>query len=353
MNRVPSIFAHPWVLSLLLVMPALSVAQMIAAWRNRRLLRRLGDPLTLLSQLPTPRRFTWVAALLFGAGVTALVMGAAGPQWGQDEHPAVVAGRDLVIVLDMSNSMRATDAPPNRFRRAVDIVETLIDYCRRRGGHRLALVVFAADAQIVCPLTYDYNHVQLKLESLDLDYAPAALRPSSVSQSGTRIGAGLRAAVAAHENGMSGYQDILLLSDGDDPQNDGEWEAGLREVMSSGIPVSAVGIGDRNRDAEIAVAGHMGKVKTRLVEKPLQEISRRTAGQYVPAGVETFRLDEFVHQRIETKGAATPEGDLLPLQHGRHPWFYGAAIVLFGLAGLVRFRFSDLGLRLRKREVEP
>jgi Ca-activated chloride channel family protein len=352
-NKVPSIFDHPWMLSLLLAMPALTVAQLLAAWRNRRLLRRLGDPLTLLSQLPAPPRFAWLTALLFGGGVTALVMGAAGPHWGQEEHPAVVAGRDLVIVLDMSNSMRATDAPPDRFHRAVDAVKTLIDYCRRRGGHRLALVAYAAEAQVVCPLTYDYNHVAMKLESLEMDQAPPALRPRSASQSGTRMGAGLRAAVAVHEGGSSGFQDILLLSDGDDPLNDGEWEAALREIAMTGIPVSAVGIGDANRDTEIRVSGHAGRVKTRLIEKPLQEISRRTAGQYLYAGVEMPRLDEFVRQRLESKGVATPEGDALAAPRIRHAWFYGAAMLMFGLAGLTRFRLSDLGIRLKKDEVEP
>ncbi len=352
MNKVPSIFAHPWVLSLLFVMPALTIVQLLAAWRNRRLLRKLGDLLTLLSQLPTPRRFTWLSAFLFGLGITALLMGAAGPRWGQDEKPSVVPGRDLVVLLDMSNSMRATDAPPDRFHRAVAAVKSIADYCRHRGGHRLALVVFAADAQVICPLTQDYNHFENKLEALDMDDAPAMLRPRSAAQSGTRIGAGLRAAIAAHDLGRTDFQDVLLISDGDDPVNDGEWEFAAREIATTGIPVYAVGVGDPNRGADIPIPGRAGKVHTRLIEKPLQEISRRTAGSYLLAGVEMPRLDEFFRQRIESKGGSIPEGDALPLPHSRHAWFYAAALIFFGLAALVRFRFSDLDIQWRKREVE-
>ena len=350
MTKVPSIFADPWVLSLLLAMPALTVVQIYAAWRNRQLLRRLGDPLTVTGLLPTRRRFGWLAIFLFGSAMSALVMGAAGPRWGQDPHPEVVAGRDLVVLLDMSNSMRAADAPPDRFRRAVESVKILLDYVRRRGGHRLALVAFAADAQVVCPLTYDYDHVQMKLESLDLDHPPPGLRAGPAARSGTRIGAGLRAAVAAHEPEpkLASFQDILLLSDGDDPETDGEWEAGLREVQPSGIPIFVVGIGDADRDAEIAVPGRDERVKTRLAKQPLQEIARRTAGQFLLAGIEMPRLDDLFRQRIESKGATMPVGDVPPLPYPRQVWFYAAALLLIALAAVVRFPILGIGWRVRE-----
>src|SRR5262249_1189999 len=169
-NKASSIFADPWVLSLLLAMPILSVAQVVAAWRSRRLLLRLGLPLALIGLLPQPPRFRWIAGLLFSLAMTALIAGAAGPHWGRDPQPQVVAGRDLVVLLDMSGSMRAKDAPPDRFARSVVAVRDLLGYIRTRGGHRLALVVFAADAQVVCPLTYDYDHFQMKLDGVSLDH---------------------------------------------------------------------------------------------------------------------------------------------------------------------------------------
>src|SRR5207247_3181655 len=103
-NKASAIFADPWVLSLLLAMPLLTLAQLSAAWRSRRLLMRLGQPIALIGLLPQPPRFRWLVGLLFSLAMTVLIAGTAGPHWGRDPQPQVVAGRDLVVLLDMSNS---------------------------------------------------------------------------------------------------------------------------------------------------------------------------------------------------------------------------------------------------------
>ena len=340
MTRLPAIVANPWVLWLLLAMPVLGVAQFLAAYRSRLLLRRLGDAMTLSNLMPRPRRFAWVSAFLVSSAMTALVAGAAGPRWGFDERPAIVPGRDLIILLDMSRSMRATDAPPNRFARAVESIQALADYCRQRGGHRLALVVFASDAQIVCPLTHDYDHIQMKVNALDLDHPPPGLRPNAGSASGTRIGAGLRMALAAQDDAQMGYVDIVLLSDGDDPLNDGEWEHGLRAVETAKVPVYTIGVGDPTRDSEIAVPGRDRPATTRLVEQPLRTIASRTGGQYVRAGTDMPRLDDLFRRAIEPRGAGLPRGEAPVLAQPRQAWFYAASLALFGLAGLVQLTRS-------------
>jgi Ca-activated chloride channel family protein len=241
----------------------------------------------------------------------------------------------------MSGSMRATDAPPDRFRRSVAAVRDLVGYVRTRGGHRLALVVFAADAQVVCPLTYDYDHFQMKLDGLSMDHPPTGLRPKPGTKSGTRIGAGLQAAVAAQDPNMKGYQDVLLLSDGDDPTGNDEWQAGLKAIENAGVPFYTVGVGDPKASAKISVAGREQEVLTRLNEYPLQEIARRTAGSYLPAHVEKPPLAELFRSRIESKGSATPQGDPPPLPLSRQAWFYAAALGLFGLIGLMQLRRAD------------
>src|SRR5260370_41557701 len=97
--------------------------------------------------MPSRPRFRWFTSLAVTTAFTLLIAGAAAPHWGRDARPEVVAGRDIVILLDMSGSMRATDAPPTRFERARTALLELAEAIRQRGGHRLALVVFAADAQ--------------------------------------------------------------------------------------------------------------------------------------------------------------------------------------------------------------
>jgi Ca-activated chloride channel family protein len=341
-NQASSIFADPWVLSLLLAMPALSLTAVAAAWRSRRLLARFGQPIALIGLLPQPPRFRWLSGLCFSLAMTALIVGAAGPHWGRDPQPQVVAGRDLVVLLDMSGSMRAKDAPPDRFTRSVSAVRDLLNYVRTRGGHRLGLVVFAADAQVVVPLTYDYDHFELKLDGLSMEHPPAGLRPKPSTKSGTRIGAGLQTAVASQDPNMKGFQDVLLLSDGDDPLGNDEWQAGLKAIENAGVPVYTVGVGDPKVGGKIAVAGREQDVVTRLNEYPMQEIARRTAGSYLPAHVERPQLAEFFRQRIESKGTSTPQGDTPPLPQSRQVWFYAAALGLFGLLGLMQLRRTDL-----------
>src|SRR5262249_40548931 len=145
-------------------------------------------------------------------------------------------------VLDMSGSMKATDAPPSRFERARRALLDLMRAMERQGGHRLALVVFASDSQIVCPPTHDYHHVGTKIELLDIDHPPANLRPKPDTVSGTRIGLGLKTALSLLDDQYRDYQDIILLSDGDDPLADSEWQEGLNSARTAGVPVFTVGI---------------------------------------------------------------------------------------------------------------
>jgi Ca-activated chloride channel family protein len=330
MNSLRHVFAVPWVFYLLMVFPLLTIVQLFVAWRKRRMLSRVGSPFALLHLLPQRQRFRWLASFALTGALSALVAGAAAPHWGRDPRPEVVAGRDVVVVLDMSRSMKATDAPPSRFERSRQALLELTDAVQRRGGHRLALVVFAADAQIVCPLTHDYHHFRGTLEGLDIDRPPPGLRPKPGIVSGTRMGAGLRLAAAAHDPAYRGFQDILLLSDGDDPVEDEDWLRGLSAAQQAEVPVFSVGIGDSEHDSPIALPGHED-VGTRLKERPLRELARRSGGQYLAAQKEMPRLAEFFKQRIESKGGTTPEGDAPNLPQPQQTWFYAAALGLWGI----------------------
>ncbi|MFL5341785.1 MAG: vWA domain-containing protein [Gemmataceae bacterium] len=335
MNALRHVFAAPWAFYLLMVFPVLTIVQLFVAWRKRRLLPQVGAPFALIHLLPPRPRFRWLVSFALTGALSALAAGIAAPHWGRDPHPDVVAGRDVIVVLDMSKSMKATDAPPTRFDRARQALLDLTDAVQHRGGHRLGLVVFAAEAQVVVPLTHDYNHVRGVLETLDIDRPPSGLRPRPGTISGTRIGGGLRMAVSAHDPAFKGFQDILLLSDGDDPVEDDDWVRGLSVAQQAEIPVYTVGIGDPDRDSIISIPGH-DEVPTRLKERPLREIARRTSGHYLAAQRELPRLAEFFHQRIESKGGTTPEGDTPNLPQPQQVWFYAAALGLWVIVLLAK-----------------
>jgi Ca-activated chloride channel family protein len=321
-------------LTLLLV-----VAGLILRRRRQNRLARFGSRLALQAVAGRRGGFRWLRRLGVTAGVVLLLGGMAGPQWGRDWSQPAAPGRDLVVVLDTSRSMLAQDVLPNRFERARQALADLSYSIQKRGGHRLALVVFAARARIVCPLTHDYNHFRMALADLDPLYPPPGLAPAGPeSVSGTRIGAGLQLATKTHDPQFRGYQEILLLSDGDDPvKNEQEWRVGAAAALSRKIPVHTVGIGDPATDSPIPLAGEKvlrhnhEVVMTRLEEQTLELIARATGGTYTPARTGDLQLGELFRERIEPGVTHDPDADLPSLYEQHYVWFYGGALALLAL----------------------
>ncbi len=349
-------FAQPAALGLLLAVPLAAVIVLLAAQRRKRALRAwAGGTMPERPAAGTPLAW-WRAscAIVGAAGASLLVLGIAGPQWGPDQHPETAPGRDVVVVLDMSRSMLAQDVigttSPNRLGRARDALMDLADDIRARGGHRLGIVVFAARAAMVCPLTHDYDHVREALARLDAEDASFNLGPErGRSPSGTRIGEGIRQAVALHDSRSRGHQDIILISDGDDPANDREWEDGAAVARAAGIPVHTVGVGAEAPGSPIPLPGggvlrHDGRiVLTRLVEEPLREIARQTGGVYLPARTRALPLGTLFRDRIDSRAGREEPALGFATPRPRYPWFFGAALALLGL--YLAFRSAAGGVR--------
>lgn len=344
MNSYLSHFAHPRVLYLLIVlMPALTVVSVIANVRRRRALARLGSrpALEALATISRWRRGLKSMCLSFALSFT--VIAAAGPQWGYEPQPAAAVGRDVVIVMDLSRSMLAEDVLPNRLERSRRAAAELADVVQKSGGHRLGLIAFAGDARVVCPLTPDYDHFREALADLDpADPLLAAKPPEVGTASGTRLGKGLSLAVQLHDPRKRGHQDILVLSDGDDPAHDDEWSTGADAARERSIPVYTVGIG--NRDAECTIPDPSGRplqydgqeVHTRLDERPLEEIARLTGGVYVPARMDVPPMEEWFRSYVIARPGNGEAGeDLLPALKQRSAPFYAAALGLFALAAVL------------------
>jgi Ca-activated chloride channel family protein len=327
-------FTTPALLAGLAVLPLLGLMAFVARRRRQRLLTRLGLPGAVLAHVERPPG-RWRAAISWGLGLACLAVGAAGPRWGSGPPPPTAPGRDIVVVVDLSRSMLATDALPNRLGRARQALHEFANAVQNRGGHRLGLVAFAARAQVICPLTHDYDHFRAKLVELEADPPPAAVRPDAAAVSGTRIGAGLQRAVAAHDPAAKGAQDILLVSDGDDPADDEEWREGLKAAQAVGIPVSVVGIGDPERGSPIPVQYQGQDVLTQLHEEPLKTIATRTRGVYIAARTGPPDLAAFFREQIAPKPTREAVAGTLPQPVGRQEWFLTAALV-FIAGALVR-----------------
>jgi Ca-activated chloride channel family protein len=346
-------FARPELLWLLLLLPALALVNRYGLLRRRKAAADVGRPAAVAGLQTHPVRGRRWLGVAYPFAWLALILGVAGPRWGKSDEPGVAVGRDLVVVVDLSRSMLADDMAvrdaPRRWEAAKVALRDLMDSVSRRGGHRVGLVVFAAKPKLVCPLTTDYDHIRAKIEELDGEYPPPECRPGADPNvvSGTRIGAGLIAAVQAHDGRFLGYQDIILVSDGDDPADDREWAKGADAARRANVPVHAAGVGDPVRPSTIVIDGQIlesaptpdappNPVQTRLHEDVLKQIAAETRGEYLAAGHgrELPRLGEFFRVRLEPLPTRQVSDDELPQPKERFAWFLAPALALFAVGWL-------------------
>jgi Ca-activated chloride channel family protein len=274
-------------------------------------------------------------------GLVLICVGSAGPQWGRDWEQAASPGRDLVVVLDRSRSMLAEK--PSRLERARTALLNLVDSFKLRGsGHRLALIAFAGQAKLVCPLTHDYDHFREVVAAIDPNAMDGDLAATLGGASGTRIGQALQLAVRTHA--LPGVSDILLLSAGDDPAQDGEWTEGITAARAAGIPVWTVGIGNPDELSPVPGASNgenesaPGRyeydgqpVQSRLEEEPLRQIARRTGGTYEPARRQTPPLEMLYSQLIASQAMRDGGDDALPVYRQHPGWFLTPALLFLAL----------------------
>jgi Ca-activated chloride channel family protein len=322
------LFVNPVLLGLLALLPCLAVLAIWARERRRRALAQFGNAATL-GPLFIVRRWR-LRGLCWLLGMLALGAGAAGPQWGKEWEQGV-SGRDLVVVLDCSHSMRAEK--PSRLARARLALLDLCGELQKRGGHRVALVVFAGRPRLACPLTHDYDHFRKALGSQqDVERLPfdPDLAPGPREKSGTRIGAALNEALRARDPRYPGGCEILLLSDGDDPARDGEWEEGAAAARDAGVPVYTVGVGNPNpdRDEATLVIDEGETVLTSLQEDPLRQIARMTHAVYVPMQTRPLGLGRLYLDWVADKPPREDTDDSLPVLQPRYLWFLTPAFVL-------------------------
>ncbi|MSQ93342.1 MAG: VWA domain-containing protein [Gemmataceae bacterium] len=330
-------FAHPEFLLTLLVVPTAAALMLFAHWRRQQLTARLANPLLLRKSVLTRPSVRRAKAICLLIGMTLLSIACAGPQWGLDNTGQVRKGRDVVLVLDLSRSMSAEQ--PSRRKLALRALRHLADTFEEHGGNRVALVAFAAQPRLLFPLTHDCDHLRHTLQQIEADDIPKLSIDEPIS--GTRIGAALKLAAAASDPARTNRPVVVLLSDGDDPVDDGEWLQGVAAAKEINLRVHVVGIGDPHREETIPAGRDIvefeGKpVRTKLNEKLLREITSKTGGEYLPAHTQTFPLGAFVLHLLDADELREeiPSTDALPVYQLRYAWFLWPALVFFMLTML-------------------
>lgn len=339
-------FDRPLWLLLTLFPLLISITHRLHRRRDRRAGERIGNPESVAKlRINQIRSSAWsrIAQLLFW---WTLAVGVAGPRWGKDASDGVAIGRDVMLVVDLSGSMRSQDLSDNRprWQAAVDACIGLIDAAENRGGHRVGVVIFAARPRLIVPLTTDLEHVRAILKSLDGTHPPEAIQPlNDQAVSGTRIGAALTLAVNSIDARFADHQDLILLTDADDPVSDGEWDRGVTAARQANIPVHVVGIGDPDHDFQLILRD---PVITRLQEQLAKSIAEQSLGTYLPVRRDPARLGDFFRAAIEPRASRDLNDDLSPQPVNRSHWFYSIALLMIlllwggsGVAGWNRLGF--------------
>lgn len=271
-------FANPEFLYLLFVLPVLFGGFIFLNIKKRKDVEKLGNlkmVKRLMPELSLKRSYLkfW---LIFSAVVLAIVL-IARPQFGTKIEKLDKQGIELVIAIDVSNSMLARDVTPDRLSRAKQILHRIID---ERKNDKIAIVVFAGEAYVQLPMTSDIQSAKIFLDNID---------PSLVPVQGTVIGSAINIAMNSFTSDKDIDKSIILITDGESHEGDGVEMA--QRAAEAGIQVNVVGIGTPG-GSPIPVSVNSNEMKkdnegqvviTKLNEQMCKEIAQAGKGMYVMA----------------------------------------------------------------------
>ena len=317
-------FEHSNLLWLLLVIPpALSAF----FWWSERVKRKLLPQFVesrLLAQLTTglsSARRKWKYLLLIAAGAL-LIVALARPQRGFDLAEVQQNGLDIVVAVDTSKSMLATDIAPNRLARAKLAALELMQTAK---ADRLGLVAFAGDAFVECPLTIDDTAFQQSVQALDVNTIP---------QGGTAIAAAIKTTLDTFKE-KNHHRVLVLFTDGED-NDEGALET-AQNAAKEGLKIFTIGIGsadgtlvtvtDANGNSDYIRDEKGQVVKSHLNEELLQQIASATGGFYLP-----LRGADTITTLYERGLAPLPKSEskekLVRRYHEQFLWPLAAAMIL-------------------------
>jgi len=277
-------FAHPERLWFLLLVPPL------AGWLVWGRRRRARDWAALGQGGRPPGDGSWGAV----AAVGLLIVALAQPRWGRLPGSELPPGHDVVLLVDVSRSMGAEDALPDRLGAATRAAGSLLEALGREPGHRAAVVAFAGRGASRCALTEDLGAAAEALE---------ALRPGEIRPGGTDLGAGLEAALDAFDDREpADGRTIVAFTDGED--HAGTWARLLPRLAASRIVVHAVAVGDPDHARPVPAVGggtltYRGQpVASRRDDAAPAAVARATGGAFLPMGVARLDLGPLYTERI-------------------------------------------------------
>ena len=338
-------FAAPERLWLLCLVPLIVVAYwLLTMWRKRKL-RRFGNKATLKELMPDYSAVRgWIKIALFALAVGFVVLAMARPQTGSKLCSVESDGREIVLAVDVSNSMLAEDTEPSRMARTRYAIQQLT---RHMTNDHVGIVAFADDVEVLLPITSDYKMAESKLRSLS---------PALIANQGTDIGEALEVSLLSFSNNARNTRNrvIILITDGE--AHDDKALAIAERAKEEGVVICCIGIGTPE-GTTLKIDGQMiedenGKmVVTKLNEQLLSDIASATSGVYIRSTNSNFGLEQVIAELDKMESTKLTHRNFEEYDE-EYMWFLGVALLLLVIETLVLGRRNPLlkGVTLFGRE---
>lgn len=325
-------FAEPFYLLCFIPLLAFGLLLTLLTRRKQAMINRLGNAqlITKLSETVNWRGRRWRTRLWFVA-LALVIIALARPRWGAQVEYIERQGVEIMVVLDVSESMLAEDFKPNRLARAKLEITELMD---RLDGNEIGLVLFSGAAFIQFPLTSDFATARLFLDSA---------YPGIISRPGTVIAEAIEIAMTGFNQERSSQKIIVILTDGEN--HEGDVLEAARQAAAEGIIIYTIGFGSPNGEP-IPEYDHLGNLKgykqdrmgqtvlTRLDETILQEIVLITNGRYFRATADGREVGQLV-AAIGDLQTSELEGRFETRGIERFQWFLFLAILALVAAEII------------------
>ena len=279
-------FAQDQFLALLLLIPFFFVIQALVLKLRKNRIRKFGDENLVRQLMPSySASKVWIRLTFFALGFFFFVIGLSRPQIGAKIKEHETKGAEIMIALDVSNSMLAEDYSPNRLDRAKLAISRLVDKLR---DDRIGLIVFAGNSFVQLPITTDYVSAKMVLNSISTESVPIQ---------GTAIGEAINTAIRSFSAQSEKSRAVIVITDGENHEDDPV--AAAKQAAEMGVRVFTIGVGSPEgkpipMDGELLKDKDGNIVVTRLDESVLQDVAAAGNGAYVRAGNSEFGLNPII-----------------------------------------------------------
>lgn len=313
-------FANYEYLYLLFLVPVFILGYGVLRLLRARKVKAFGDPALVEVLMPSwSRSKGWVKVALFSLAFAFFAIGLARPRTGAKLAERNTKGAEIIVALDVSNSMLAQDYSPNRLERAKLSIARLTE---RLQDDRIGLVIFAGTSFVQLPVTTDYVSAKMFLGSIDT---------GSITVQGTAIGDAIRLSIKSFSAQSEKSRVIVVISDGENHEDDAVGAA--KQAAELGIKVYTIGVGSAEgqpipMDGELLKDKEGNIVVTKLNEQMLRDIARAGGGAYIHAGGEEFGLNPIIQdiRRMEDEEFGSVVFEEYDEQY---MYFFGIALLLF------------------------